>query len=97
MLQGQLIPEIELWEIKEISEANTFLKELFIKDYNRRFPVRSETAQPACRKVSRNVDIESIISFCYQAVGGNDNTVRLGGMVIDIPEGPRKRGYAKQR
>ena len=88
---------MELWEIKEISEANTFLKELFIKDYNRRFSVKAEEAQRAWRKVPRDVDIERTISFCYQAVVGNDNTVRLGGMLIDIPEGPGKRGYAKAR
>jgi hypothetical protein len=26
---------------------------------------------------------------------GNDNAMRLGSMVIDIPEGARQRGYAK--
>jgi transposase len=97
VLQDRLIAEMGLWEIKEISEANTFLKELFIKDYNRRFPVKPETAQQAWRKVHRNVDIERTISFHYQAVVGNDNAVRLGGMVIDIPEGPGQRGYAKAR
>ncbi len=95
VLQDRLIAEMGLWEIKEITEANTFLKELFIKDYNRRFPVKPETAQQAWRKVHRNVDIERTISFHYQAVVGNDNAVRLGGMVIDIPEGPGQRGYAK--
>jgi transposase len=97
VLQDRLIAEMGLWEIKEIAEANTFLKELFIKDYNRRFPVKAETVQRAWRKVPRDVDIERIISFRYQAVVGNDNTVRLGGMLIDIPEGPGKRGYAKAR
>jgi len=97
VLQDRLIAEMGLWEIKEITEANTFLKELFIKDYNRRFPVKPETAQQAWRKVDRNVDIERTISFHYQAVVGNDNAVRLGGMVIDIPEGPGQRGYAKAR
>ena len=97
VLQDRLIAEMGLWEIKEISEANIFLKELFIKDYNRRFAVKPETAQRAWRRVAKNVDIERTISFRYQAVVGNDNTVRLGGMLIDIPEGPGQRGYAKAR
>ena len=97
VLQDRLIAEMGLWGIKEISEANTFLKELFIKDYNRRFPVKPETAQQAWRRVAKDVDIERTISFRYQAVVGNDNTVRLGGMLIDIPEGPGQRGYAKAR
>ena len=43
------------------------------------------------------MDITRAISFCYHAVVGNDNAVRLGGMVIDIPEGPGRRGYAKAK
>jgi len=97
VLQDRLIAEMGLWEIKEISEANTFLKELFIKDYNQRFAIKPETAQRAWRRVAKDVDIERTISFRYQAVVGNDNTVRLGGMLIDIPEGPGQRGYAKAR
>jgi transposase len=97
VLQDRLIAEMELWNIKEIEEANIFLTELFIKDYNHRFAVRPETAQPAWRKVTRDVDSEKIISFRYQAVVGNDNTVRLGGMVIDIPEALGQRGYAKAK
>jgi transposase len=95
VLQDRLIAEMELWNIKEIAEANIFLKELFINNYNHRFAVKAEIAQPAWRKVSKDVDIERIISFRYHAVVGNDNAVRLGGMVIDIPEGPGQRGYAK--
>ena len=97
VLQDRLIAEMALWEIKKISEANIFLKELFIKDYNHRFSLKPETAQRAWLKVPRNVDIERTISFRYQSVVGNDNAVRLGGNVIDIPEGPGQRGYAKAK
>jgi len=38
-----------------------------------------------------------IVGTSMGAVVGNDNTVRLGGMLIDIPEGPGQRGYAKAR
>ncbi len=36
-------------------------------------------------------------SFRYAATVGNDNTVRLGGMILDIPPGTRHRGYDKAR
>jgi len=97
VLQDRLIAEMGLRNITEMAVANIFLAEHFIADYNRRFPVKPETAQQAWRRVAKDVDIERTISFCYQAVVGNDNTVRLGGMVIDIPEGPRQRGYAKAK
>jgi len=97
VLQDRLIAEMGLRNITEMAVANTFLADHFITDYNRRFAIDPEVSQPAWRKVPRNVDIERIISFRYQAVVGNDNTVRLGGMLIDIPEGPRQRGYAKAK
>ncbi|MBE9593189.1 MAG: hypothetical protein IMF19_06885, partial [Proteobacteria bacterium] len=97
VLQDRLIAEMGLRNITEMAVANIFLTGHFIADYNRRFTVKPETAQRAWRKVPRNVDIERTISFRYEAVVGNDNTVRLGGMVIDIPECPGQRGYAKAK
>ena len=97
VLQDRLIAEMEIRNITEIIKANIFLAEHFIADYNQRFAIKPETAQPAWRKVPRDVDIERTISFRYQAVVGNDNTVRLGGIVIDIPEGAGQRGYAKAK
>ena len=43
------------------------------------------------------LDIKRAISFRYHAVVGNDNAVHIGGIVIDIPEAPGRRGYAKAR
>ena len=97
VLQDRLIAEMELREITEIEGANEFLKNFFIEDYNRRFGLKPELHQRAWRTVAKGLDIKRTISFCYQGVVGNDNAVRLGGMVIDIPEGPKRRGYAKAK
>lgn len=94
-LQDRLIAEMELWKITEIQEANVFLKEVFIQDYNRRFAVAPQQVHKAWRKVPNGLDLKRIISFRYQATVANDNCIRLGDVVIDIPEGPRQRGYAK--
>src|SRR5262245_35577561 len=53
--------------------------------------------QAAWRPLPKALDVDRICSFLYQATVGNDNTVRLGGMILDIPPGPRRRGYAKAR
>jgi len=95
VLQDRLMAEMELKNITEMTAANTFLAEHFIDEHNRRFAIKPEGSQQAWRTIPREVDIERAISFRYHAVVGNDNAVRLGGMVIDIPEGPRHRGYAK--
>jgi hypothetical protein len=95
VLQDRLIAEMELRDITEIDAGNIFLNEHFIAEHNRRFAVAPELSHRAWRRVARDVDLERSISFHYQAVVGNDNAVRLGGIVIDIPEGKPKRGYAK--
>jgi len=97
VLQDRLIAEMGLRNITEMAVANSFLTEHFIADYNRRFAIDPAVSQRAWRKVVKPLDIERTISFRYQAVVGNDNTVRLGGIVIDIPEGLGQRGYAKAK
>ena len=94
VLQDRLIAEMELRGITEMAVGNSFLTEQFIDDHNRRFAVKPRAAQRAWRKIPRDMDIKKTISFRYHAVVGNDNAVRLGGMVIDIPAGPGQRGYA---
>lgn len=96
-LQDRLVAELGFWKIKEIPEANIFLNEVFIPDYNRRFAVESQQVDKAWRKVPQGLDLQRTISFRYQATVANDNCIRLGGIVIDIAEGPRQRGYAKAR
>jgi transposase len=97
VLQDRLIAELALRDITEMEAGNTFLTEHFIAEHNRRFAIKAEGSQKAWRVILRDVDITRAISFRYHAVVGNDNAVRLGGMVIDIPEGPGRRGYAKAK
>ena len=86
--RGQLSPDRE--------RANLFL-EGFLEDHNRQFSRATEKPQKAWRPVVRGVDIDRVCSFRYEATVGNDNTVRLGGITIDIPAGPWRASYAKAR
>lgn len=89
--------ELALAGITDIEGANAFLDETFRKAYNERFGKPPGRPQKAWRSVPRTLDIERIISFRYGATVGNDNTVRLGGIVIDIPPGPYRASHAKAR
>jgi len=96
-LQDRLIPEMRLRGITTIPEANRFLKKGYIRKYNRHFALPAQEAQPAWRKLPQNLDLDRILSFRYYATVANDNTARLGGIVINIPPGPAKRSYAKTK
>lgn len=94
-LQDRLMAELRLRGIQTIQEANAFLKSIFLKDFNRRFAVSPRESQKAWRKVSKDLDLDRIISFRYTSTVGNDNTVRIGGLALDVPPGPDRRSYAK--
>ena len=96
-LQDRLVQELRLAGISSPEHATPFLNGSFKTDFNARFAKPARETQAAWRPLPKGVDVERICSFGYQATVGNDNAVRLGGMIFDIPAGPRRRGYAKAR
>jgi len=92
-LQDRLVAELELEGIKDIEGGNAYIQERFLDDFNARFEEEAADPVSAWRKVGR-LDLDRILSFRYEAVVGNDNAIRYGGMVIDVPPGPSDRGYA---
>jgi hypothetical protein len=96
ILQDRLSAELRLAGMSTIPEANVFLKS-FIKRFNRRFAIPPRESQKAWRKVPQQLDLDRIISFRYRTVVANDNTVRLGGLILDIPPGPYRRSYAREK
>lgn len=96
-LQDRLVQELRLAGITTAEKATTFVNGPFKADFNARFSKPAKESQPAWRALPKAVDVDRICSFRYQATIGNDNAIRLGGRVLDIPAGPRRRGYAKAR
>lgn len=96
-LQDRLVAELDLAKITTIDAANQFLDTTYIEQFNREFAVPARDMEKAWRRLIPRSDLKRLISFYYQATVGNDNTVRLGGLVIDIPPGPRRRSWAKAR
>ena len=96
-LQDRLVAELDLEKIRTIDEANTYLEDHYIEQFNREFAISPRNFEKAWRRLIPRTDLNRLISFYYQSTVGNDNTVRLGGLVIDIPPGPRQRSYCKAR
>jgi len=93
-LQDRLIAELGLEGVQSIEAANRFLK-TFTRRFNRRFAVCPRESEKAWRKVPPELDLDRMISFRYRSVVGNDNSVRIGGLILDLPPGPHRRSYAK--
>jgi transposase InsO family protein len=96
-LQDRLVQELRLVGITSPEQATAFLNGSFKADFNARFAKPARESQPAWRPLPKGLDVHRVCSFRYQATVDNDNAVRLAGMVLDIPAGPRHQGYAKTR
>ena len=95
-LQDRLIAELALEGISDMTEANKWLDRVFIRRYNRRFAKKPESVSSAFRKISKP-EIYHYVSYAYEAVVGNDNCVRLGGLIIDIPKPANRMSFAKKK
>jgi transposase len=93
-LQDRLIAELGLEGLQSLEAANRFLN-AFIPRFNRRFALCPRESEEAWRKVPPELDLDRMISFRYHSVVGNDNSVRIGGLILDVPPGPVRRSYAK--
>jgi hypothetical protein len=92
--QDRLTSELRLAGASTVEEANAVLA-WYRLDHNRRFAIAPREATPAWRPLHPSTDLDWVCAFAYEATVGNDNSVRIGGVVIDIPPGPRQRSYAK--
>jgi transposase len=92
-LQDRLLAEMALEGIQDIETANAWLENTFIDRHNQRFALKPTSHQTAFRPISARIRY-LLISFAYEAVVGNDNAIRLGGQILDVPPGPRKLSYA---
>ena len=95
-LQDRLVQELRLAGITDMHGGNRFLP-AYLKRYNTSFAVRAEEPGLAYRPVDPNLDLDRILSFRYQRVVAQDNTVRLDGRLIQVPPGQKRRTYAGAR
>jgi hypothetical protein len=75
--QGRLPQELRLAGISEVAEANRFLREQYIAEFNSKFRVPAAEKGTAFRRTGRT-DLNLIFSITAERVVANDNTVAIG-------------------
>ena len=81
--QGRLPQELRLRGITTVSEANRFLREHYIAEFNRHFqvaPGQRGTAFTACPRR----DLDLIFSLQFERSVGRDNTVSFQNLILQI-------------
>ena len=95
-LQDRLVSELRLAGATTAAAANAVLAR-YCPAHNARFAIAPADTIAAWRPVRAGLELARVCSFHYEATVLKDNTVRLAGLVFDIPPGPRRRSYADQR
>ena len=86
--QDRLIAELALYEIKEITEANEFLKNKFIPEYNLKFSVPAEEPETAYRKnIFGNLDLIFCKKIRRKIMSGNVFSWNNVTWVVDTTKG----------
>jgi transposase len=94
--QDRLVSELRLAGARSLEEANRVLWQ-FLPEHNRKFAVKPAQASSAYRPLPAGMKWEKVLCFKYGRVVANDNTVKLGRLLIQIPPGAGGRSYAKAR
>jgi len=93
-MQDRLVSELRLAGARTCAQANAVLAR-YLPEHNARFAIAPTDSSCVWRPVRQGIDLDRVCSFHYVATVLNDNTVRIGGHVIDIPPGPGNRSFAQ--
>lgn len=93
-LQDRLVKEMRLEGISDLDAANYFLINEFLPKYNARFRKEPASRANAHRRLSRQFDLDHILSEQFERTVQNDYTIRFNNRIfqIDKPVYPGLRG-----
>ena len=94
-LQNRLVKELCLAGITEVEAANRFIEESYLTDHNHRFATEPELEDSAFVPLVPPDQADNILCRQEERVVGNDNTVRYGRRVLQIPDTPARAHYVK--
>jgi hypothetical protein len=95
-LQGRLVNELRVAEIRTVTAANRYLRERFLPDYNATFGRPPADPTSAFVPVGRH-DLDQILCHEEERVVARDNTVRLDGVLLQIDKQRGRRSCASLR
>ena len=94
--QDRLCQELRLAGVCDVPAANRFLAG-YLARHNARFAIAAADPEPAWRALPEGKTSASVCCFKYVRVVAHDNTVRLGGAVLQLPPRARHWSWAGQR
>jgi len=93
--QGRLPQELRARGIQTLAAANAFLEREYVQEFNRRFAVTPAESDSAF--VPFSGDLDRYLCIQEERTVGNDNTVRLGSLILQIEPQKFRFSLAKRR
>jgi transposase len=95
-LQGRLVNELRVADIRTVAAANRYLRDRFIPDYNTSFAHAPADPTSAFVPVGPH-DLDQILCHEEERVVARDTTVRLAGVLLQIDKQRGRRSCASLR
>jgi transposase len=94
-LQGRIPQELRLRGIKTKEEANSYLKNEYIKEHNRRFAVKPPQQGSAFTVVPKTIDLDRVFCFKHERTVNSDNTISFNNRLFQIGPSELRVSFAK--
>jgi hypothetical protein len=78
--------------VRTYAEANAYLEQTFIADFNKRFTVTPPMAESAFARLV-GIDLDQVMSEQHERVVAADNTVSFEGLQLQLPKGTESRSH----
>jgi hypothetical protein len=93
-IQGRLPQELRLAGIENYADANRYLEETFVPDFNRRFTVKPAQSGSAFVPLAR-LNLELLLSVQHERIVRKDSTVTFETMVLQLPPTKDRLHYVR--
>lgn len=93
-IQGRLPAELRVAGIDNYDDANRYLDEQFVPDFNRHFTVEPTESESAFVEMA-GLDLNLLLSVHHERQVRNDNTVLFESRVLQIPHSPNRPHYVR--
>jgi hypothetical protein len=94
-IQGRLPQELRLNRITTYAEANRYLEEIFVPDFNRRFTVAPAQRLRAFTAVPKGMDLSLLLSIQHDRIVRNDNTVTFRNIILQLCSTPSRLHFVR--
>jgi transposase len=94
--QGRLPQELRIRHITDVEQANRFLRDSYVQEFNRQFAISA--AEPGTAFVPlAGQDLDRIFSLHHERLVQADNTIRWGNLILQIEPSPWRLSMARCR